>query len=138
MVQLFLEHVLCADQSRPGAYGNVSLYYGAVEQQGWLMLHLHLIAWIHNALSPSEIHDRLIGEDSEFQKQLFAYLEVAHTGDYLTGTSLDVMQFRQKEMMKSTYEDPTETLPQSPPPQCTCDADGCTQCEKLDSWWTYF
>ncbi len=24
MVQLFLEHVLCADQSRPGAYGIVS------------------------------------------------------------------------------------------------------------------
>lgn len=55
----------------------------------------------------------MIGEDSEFQKQLFAYLEAAHTGDYLTGTSLDVMQFRQKEMMKSTYEDLTETLPPS-------------------------
>ncbi len=138
MVQLFLEHVLCADQSKPGAYSNVSSYYGAMEQQGQLTLHLHLIAWIRNALSPQEICDRLIGEDSEFQKQLFAYLEAAHTGDYLTGTSLDVMQFRQKEMIKSTYEDLTGTLPQSPPLQCICDADDCTQCEKLDSWWSYF
>ncbi|PBK90457.1 hypothetical protein ARMGADRAFT_1046891 [Armillaria gallica] len=96
-----------------------------------LTLHLHLIAWIHNALSLQEIHDRLIGEDSEFQKQLFAYLEAAHTGDYLTDTSLDVMQFRQKEMMKLTYEDPTEILPQSPPPQCIYDADNCTQLDTL-------
>ncbi|KAK0432701.1 hypothetical protein EV421DRAFT_1690789, partial [Armillaria borealis] len=32
MVNLFIKHVLRPDQEQPGAYGNVSLYYGAVEQ----------------------------------------------------------------------------------------------------------
>ncbi len=57
MINLFIKHVLCPDQEQPGAYGNVSSYYGAVEQQGRLTLHLHLIAWIRSSLSPQEIRD---------------------------------------------------------------------------------
>ncbi len=108
MVELFLKYVLCADQTIAGAYGNVSSYYCAVEQQSHLTLHLHLIAWIRNAFSPQEIQDHIIGEDSEFQRQLFAYLEASHTGDYLTGSSIDVIQNCHKDMMEPTYEDPTE------------------------------
>ncbi|KAK0224909.1 hypothetical protein EDD85DRAFT_778027, partial [Armillaria nabsnona] len=138
MVELFLKYVLCADETIAGAYGNVSSYYGAVEQQGRLTLHLHLIAWICNALSPQEIWDCIIGEDSEFQRQLFAYLEASHTGDYLTGSSIDVIQNCHKDMMEPTYEDPTEHLPQPPPSLCKCKEESCVKCAQVDSWWSYF
>jgi len=32
-------------------------YYAAVEQQGRLTLHLHMLLWILNSLSPQEIRD---------------------------------------------------------------------------------
>ena len=38
IVQMFIKHVL--------GVGNTSAYYGTVEQQGCLTLHLHLLLWI--------------------------------------------------------------------------------------------
>lgn len=57
MVDLFIEHVLHASSDRPGAYRHATSYYGTVEQQGWLTLHLHLVLWIRNSLSLQEIRD---------------------------------------------------------------------------------
>ena len=50
-----------------GLYSNMTGYYGTVEQQGRLTLHLHTILWIKNALSPQEIQDKLMSNDCEFQ-----------------------------------------------------------------------
>ncbi len=50
MVKIFVEHVMCPDLAEPSAYGHASLYYGSIEQQGRLTLHL------------------LIAGDSEFQR----------------------------------------------------------------------
>jgi hypothetical protein len=44
-------------QEHPGLYGKTAAYYGAVEQQGRLTLHLHMLLWILNSLSPQEIRD---------------------------------------------------------------------------------
>ena len=52
------------DQDHTGLYGKTSGYYGTVEQQGRLTLHLHLLLWIKGALSPQDIRDRLMSGDS--------------------------------------------------------------------------
>ncbi|KAK0435839.1 hypothetical protein EV421DRAFT_1657900, partial [Armillaria borealis] len=101
-------------------------------------LHLHLIAWVRSSLSPQEIHDRLLDEDSEFQKQFIAYLESAHTGDYFNGTGLEVIQMCYEDALLPDYQDPTETLPVPPPPLCECKLEGCVGCDQTSSWWTYF
>jgi len=42
MIQVFIKHVLGVDVDHSGLYGDTFAYYGAVEQQGHLTLHLHL------------------------------------------------------------------------------------------------
>ena len=55
MIQAFIEQVLGVGTHHPGLYGNTSSYYGSVEQQGRLTLHLHMLLWIRGALTPQEI-----------------------------------------------------------------------------------
>lgn len=52
MVEQFLEHVLGVKSQHPGLYGDTSAYYGTVEQQGRLTLHIHLLLWIKGGLTP--------------------------------------------------------------------------------------
>lgn len=69
MVKAFIEHVLGVGCKHPGVYGDTSAYYGAVEQQGRLTLHLHLLLWIRGALTPQEIRDHIMDTNSDFQKK---------------------------------------------------------------------
>ena len=46
LVQAFLKHVLRLGHVTPGLFGDTCAYYGTVEQQGRLALHLHLLLWI--------------------------------------------------------------------------------------------
>jgi hypothetical protein len=55
----FIKHVLGVGSNHPGLYGETDAYYGTVEQQGRLTLHLHLLLWIKGALSPQEIRDQI-------------------------------------------------------------------------------
>jgi len=75
MVCTFIKHVLGIGTEHLGLYGKTSGYYGTVEQQGRLTLHLHTVLWIKNALSPQEIRNKLMKNDSEFQQSLIKYLE---------------------------------------------------------------
>ena len=43
MVDLFIRHVLGVGKDEPGIYGKTAGYYGTVEQQGRLTLHLHML-----------------------------------------------------------------------------------------------
>ncbi len=138
MVDLFIEHVLRASGDRPGAYGNATSYYGSMEQQGQLTLHLHLVLWMKNSLSPQEIRDRLIAGDSEFQRRIIEYLEATHTGDYLTGTQKEVQDDQYRESLLPEYVNPTTALPSVPPPACACVDVDCDQCKEVVSWWAYF
>ena len=45
MIQAFIKHVLGVDADHPGIYGYTSSYYGTVEQQDHLALHLHLLQY---------------------------------------------------------------------------------------------
>ena len=52
IVEMFVKHVLGVGTNHPGIYGNTAGYYGTVEQQGRLTLHLHMLLFIKGALSP--------------------------------------------------------------------------------------
>ncbi|KAK0421656.1 hypothetical protein EV421DRAFT_1915977 [Armillaria borealis] len=124
MVELFIMHVLrVGDQSLQGLFGDTSAYYGAVEH-----------------LSPQQIRDRLLSDNSEFRIQLIRYLESVHKGDYFTSTQEHVSAVWHKESLVSRYHDFTEVLPETPPHHCDQPV-GCDDCVKgntSDSWWSYF
>lgn len=56
-VNAFLKHILGVNTNHNGIFGKTKAYYGTVEQQGRLTLHLHMLLWIQNAMSPQQIHD---------------------------------------------------------------------------------
>src|SRR6202521_6228752 len=82
MIQAFIKHVLGVDADHTGLYGDTSLYYGTVEKQGRLTLHLHMLLWIRGALTPQEIRDRIMDPESDFQKKMVEYLERVTRGEF--------------------------------------------------------
>src|SRR6202453_2196297 len=90
IIQSFIKHVLGVGTNHPGIYGDTAAYYGTVEQQGRLTLHLHLLLWIRGAFTPQEIRDRIMDPNSDFQKEMVMYLEGVHQGEFITGTIDDV------------------------------------------------
>ncbi|KAH6888301.1 hypothetical protein BKA70DRAFT_1121501, partial [Coprinopsis sp. MPI-PUGE-AT-0042] len=93
-------------------------------------------------------------QDAAFQKSLIQYLEGVHQGEFLTG-SMEEVKTRvpyvpedngwhkvwteaDDRVMKSGYIDPTQTLPDPPPPLCTANhdtGDACDVCYQLCMWW---
>src|ERR1700728_1566155 len=108
MCEMFIKHVLGVGNKHPGLYGETSAYYGTVEQQGRLTLHIHLLLWIKGGLTPDEIRDRITDPTSDFQQQLVKYLENAHQGEFLTGTQTEVLSNVVQDAQSSTYTDPTK------------------------------
>jgi hypothetical protein len=65
MIQSFLEDVLGVNRSdKSGFYGTTSGYYGTVEQQGRLTLHLHMPLWILGNLNPEDVREKILGDNS--------------------------------------------------------------------------
>ncbi len=159
MVRSFIKNVLGVENNHPGLYGKTSGYYGTVEQQGRLTLHLHLLLWIDGALSPQEIRDRLVSKDSVFQQELIDYLESVHQGEFLTSTmdsvrtsiplqtevrgGIHAVTHQANDVSvnaaSSEYRDPTQTMPVPAPPRCTdCSTDSCQKCENNNQWWNNY
>jgi hypothetical protein len=138
MVQLFIKHVLGVGTEHPGIYGNTSAYYGTVEQQGRLTLHLHLLLWIRGCLSPQEIRRQILDPTSDFQQKIIEYLESCHIGEFITGSKDEVISQVQQATETEGYIDPTETLPEAPPMPCRDNCTACLQCKKLKTWWNKF
>ncbi len=134
MVQLFLKHVLGVDSEEAGLFGKPSAYYGTVEQQGRLTLHIHLLVWIVNSLSPQEIRTRIMDPSSDFQKKMIDYLENAHQAEYMN-SDLDTVQDSVLELEKQPgYVRPSELLPEPPPEFCDCLQDNCIKCKVYQDW----
>lgn len=132
MVRMFIKHMLGIGPEHDGLFGQTSAFYGTVEQQGRLTLHLHLMLWIHGALSPKDIKDKLKGNDLDFQKSIIDYLEQAHQGgcttDSLENVRASVRAMKESQIghqSTSGYIDPTLSLPRGSPAECTGG-----QCEK--------
>lgn len=154
MVQLFIKHLLrwSDPDGRRGVFGHTGAYYGTVEQQGRMTLHLHILIWITCALSPQEVRDRLLSKDSEFTAELIAYLEDCQTGEFLTGTMEDMVQTfgalkkdarrsnvhrnSNSETERHDVDDPTLRLPVCPPPPSLCGDAKCTcsSCSASRQW----
>ena len=140
MVKMFIKHVLGVGENHPGFYGNTEAYYGTVEQQGRLTLHMHMLLWLKGSLTPQEIRDKIMDPTSDFQQKMVEYLEGVHNGEFLTGSMDEVRHKVDTEKDENEhYTDPTQTLPEAPPPMCkekTCN--NCVGCKQLSSWWSRF
>ncbi|KAJ7222667.1 hypothetical protein B0H12DRAFT_1031258 [Mycena haematopus] len=85
---------------------------------------------------------------------MIAYLESCHVGEFLTGTIADVrakfpfsrspagiheivVPEEEHNPLPVGYADPTQTLPQPPPPLCIkdCQNPTCKTCAELAKWW---
>ncbi|KAF7789842.1 hypothetical protein EIP86_000788 [Pleurotus ostreatoroseus] len=119
MSELFIKHVLGVKSGHRGIYGNTAGYYGTVEQQGRLTLHMHMLIWIKNALTPQEIRERILDPKSEFQQRMVEYLESVRVGEFLTGTMSEVNDnIKDAEALDPDRVSPTLTLPTPPPDLC--------------------
>ncbi|KAL4262377.1 ATP-dependent DNA helicase [Pleurotus pulmonarius] len=138
MVQTFIHEVLGFDAQHKGIYGQVQAYYGTVEQQGRLTLHLHSVLWMVNGLSPAEMRLHIIDKSSSFQRSLVRWLEDSHMGGFID-SSFDDVQARLAENEEDVlYRNPVVSLPDKPPPVCIEDRDNCLKCQRLQTWWGYF
>lgn len=79
MVRMFIKHILGIGTDHDGIFGKANGYYGTVEEQGRLTLHLHLLLWTKDALTPQQIeHVQYIFELS-YKMQLGCYqLVIGH------------------------------------------------------------
>ncbi|EKM51736.1 uncharacterized protein PHACADRAFT_79457, partial [Phanerochaete carnosa HHB-10118-sp] len=108
-VDSFLKHVLQTGDDKPGLFGKTKTYYGTVESQGRLTLHLHLLLWIEGTLSPHEVRERVLAS-AEFRKDFIDYLESMHQGEFCHG-DLDSVSSRRDELNDAGVGDPTERIP---------------------------
>jgi hypothetical protein len=139
MVEAFIEHVLGVKQPHRGLYGDTSAYYGTVEQQGRLTLHLHLLLWIRGALTPQEIRDKIMDPTSDFQKKIVEYLESVHQGEFIKGSLEDIRTGIDDAESTTGYQPPTHILPECPPPKCQQNqCTGCFLCLCFGVWWHKF
>ncbi|KAF5372660.1 hypothetical protein D9615_009864 [Tricholomella constricta] len=138
MVEAFLTHVLGFGTGKAGIYGEASAYYGAVEQQGRLTLHLHVLVWIRNALSPEAVRKAVLDPTSDFQNKLVQYLEAAYQGEFHAPSMDVVAEDVKKAAQDPMYAKPTQTMPVPPPSPCVSKCSACVSCAELSSWWTQF
>ncbi|PPQ81451.1 hypothetical protein CVT26_007746 [Gymnopilus dilepis] len=138
MVEAFIRNILGVGSEESGLFGDTDAYYGMVEQQGRLTLHLHVLLWIAGSPSPQEIRERLMAGDQAFQDSLINYLESVHTGDFLAGTKDDVSSRVQD---KEGAVDATLCLPPLPPKPCEHEngfLENCDSCQRIEQWYETF
>ena len=73
IVDAFTKYLLGYKQSKSGAFGYPSAFYGMTEEQGTGTLHNHMLVWLHNFKSTSKLKSELA--DETFRNGLRDYLE---------------------------------------------------------------
>ncbi|KDQ09698.1 hypothetical protein BOTBODRAFT_91320, partial [Botryobasidium botryosum FD-172 SS1] len=79
-IKKFISEVLAYDPEhkdlKGGILGVCKGYYGCVECQGRGTLHQHMLVWVHGALSPDKMKERISKvKDEDFCEQLKAFLD---------------------------------------------------------------
>ncbi|KAF9458817.1 hypothetical protein BDZ94DRAFT_1330870, partial [Collybia nuda] len=138
MIKAFIKHVLGADSDTLGLFGDTSAYYGTVEQQGRLTLHLHLLLWIRGGLTPDEARAKIMDPNSPFLQELVKYLESTYNEDFLTGSKADVESVIITAEAQPEYIRPMQTMPEPPPEPCQKRCEACESCKSVKSWWQRF
>ncbi|KAK0207532.1 hypothetical protein IW262DRAFT_1240030, partial [Armillaria fumosa] len=103
-------------------------------------LHLHMIIWLVSSLSPQQVRECLVIDDSMFHAKLIAYLESVHKDDYFNGNQEDMFNMCHVETLKPCYVDLTKVLLEAPPPHCNMgdSCDGCSEEGMMSSWWNSY
>ena len=141
MIKTFINDILGVGSEHRGIYGDVPAYYGTVEQQGRLTLHLHMLIWLKGNLTPQEMRERILDPNSDWKNHLISWLESCHIGEFITGTQDDILESVSELAKNDSYKNPTETLPQPPPQMCNSTHNSkseCNRCTELHKWWAYF
>ncbi|KAJ6512938.1 hypothetical protein C8R45DRAFT_772423, partial [Mycena sanguinolenta] len=85
-----------------GVFGEVSIYYGVVEAQGHGRLHIHLLIWLKNGLSPLQLREHM--ENPDFKKIVFKWYDDVFCQNLPENSSpftqLDGMYLRQPVMSR--------------------------------------
>ena len=147
MIETFITDVLGVGSNHHGFYGDTKAFYGTVEQQGRLTLHLHMLLWIKGCLNPQEMREKILKSDSKWNQKIIDWLESCHSGEFLTGTQEEIADKISENMKNADYMDPTQTLPLHPPELCKIDhtvvndnnaekPTECMLCSKWSNWWT--
>ena len=138
MVRAFIKHILGVGSNYPGLFGDTEAYYGTVEQQGRLTLHLHLLLWIKKAMSLSDIRAKIMEQDSAFFAAISAYMSDCHQGEFINATMQEVDEAIKASKQNPNYIPPTYTMPTSPPLPCQIECGSCVECESLRTWQQQF
>ncbi|KIL55187.1 hypothetical protein M378DRAFT_48224, partial [Amanita muscaria Koide BX008] len=94
--------------------------------------------WLKGNLTPQEVRDLILDPSSNFQKHIISWVESCQMGEFMTGTKEEVLHKVSKESKMQGYKDPTETMPEPPPPFCSQkhqNASACKKCMRLNAWW---
>jgi hypothetical protein len=87
MVQLFTDLALGMKyENREGLFGKTKSYYGTVEAQGRMTLHLHCVVWLEDACSPKELRERIkadTGWASPYMQRLKEFLDATVHGQFV-------------------------------------------------------
>ena len=142
MTEAFIKHVLGYGSTYSGLYGKTAGYYGTVEQQGRLTLHLHMLLWIRNSLTPQEVHNQIMDPASNFQKAMVEYLENCYKGEFINRTMKTMAKKLDQDKISYPTKIPlTESLPKPPPHSCKDEHEEgaeCLQSEKYRAWWKQY
>ncbi|KAF8660543.1 hypothetical protein AX14_007424 [Amanita brunnescens Koide BX004] len=111
VISIFIEDVLGYGKDYPGIFGHVNAYYGTVEQQGRLTLHLHMLLWLMGNLTPQEMRAQILDPTSDFQQKIVTWIESCQIGEFLTGPLDNIQQKVKVNSCSDMYKDPTQTLP---------------------------
>ncbi|KAI0747734.1 hypothetical protein C8Q80DRAFT_1058380, partial [Daedaleopsis nitida] len=101
-----------------------------------LTLHLHMLVWIKNSLTPQEIREHIMDPESTFQKEMVEYLESVHKGEFLRGDMDSVGERLEEAKVKNPFRVPaTERLPEVPPMWCAHSSRAdCHACMAYNKW----
>lgn len=155
LVTIFIKHICgwSEDGVRRGLFGEPDAFYGTVEEQGRKSLHLHFLLWIQCQMPLHVVREKLMSEDSEFQREITEYIESCVVGEFFTGSKDEIAAsvpdvsetedrgihtiLSDKTKVPEGYSDPTMTMPEAPPDKfCDNPEDcRCEDCLALLSWW---
>lgn len=93
-----------------GIFGYVQGYIGTVEAQGRGSLHLHMLIWLKDAPTSTEMHDKLHSED--FRRRITTYIDSIMKADIENMTTDDILQLpKDSEISYSRTSDPSAITP---------------------------
>ncbi|KDR66270.1 hypothetical protein GALMADRAFT_18748, partial [Galerina marginata CBS 339.88] len=97
-----------------------------------------MLIWIKGCLNPKEMRSKLLDGNSKWVQNVINYLESCHTGDFQTGTQEEVNKNVSENSKLSDYHDPTQTVPDPPPPKCKkmheVVSETCKACQQNVTW----